>query len=186
MTIDAIVIGVSAGGFKVLEKLIKGIKDDLKIPIIIVQHISSLAENYIVTYLNERTEMHIKEVEEKEDIRARTVYMAPPNYHILVERNKTLSLTVDKRVCFARPSIDVLFETAAEAYMSKLLGVVLTGANSDGTNGCKTVKKWGGTVFVQAPDDAEFDEMPRSVMRAKAYDRAVTIDELIAFINHIN
>ena len=186
MIIDAIVIGVSAGGFKVLEKLITGLKGELKTPIIIVQHISSLAENYIVTYLNERTELHIKEVEEKEDIQAGTVYMAPPNYHILVERNRTLSLTVDKRVSYARPSIDVLFETAAEVYQHKLLGIILTGANSDGTHGCKIVKQWGGIVFVQDPDEAEFNEMPLSVIRENAQDRIVTIDVLIEFINLIN
>jgi len=186
MTIDAIVIGVSAGGFKVLEKLITGLKRDLTTPIIIVQHISSLAENYIVTYLDERTELYVKEVEEKENIQAGTVYIAPPNYHILVERNKTLSLTVDKRVSYARPSIDVLFETAAEVYQHKLLGVVLTGANSDGTHGCKAVKKWGGMVVAQDPDEAEFNEMPLSVIQENVQDRIMTINALIEFINLIN
>lgn len=185
MHIEAIVIGVSAGGFKTLDKLIMGLREDIQVPIIVVQHIGASSENYIVTYLNDKSPLNIKEVEEKEWIIGGTVYFAPSNYHVLIERNKTFSLTVEEKVSFARPSIDVLFESAAEAYPDQLLGLVLTGANSDGTNGCRAIKACGGLVFVQNPDEAEFMDMPLSVIRNHYQDAVMTIDEMIDVINKI-
>ena len=185
MEIEAIVIGVSAGGFKTLEKLILGLKEDLRVPIVVVQHIGASSENYIVTYLNEKSGLTIKEVEEKEAVLGGTVYFAPSNYHVLIERNRTFSLTVGEKVCFARPSIDVLFESAAEAYPDQLLGIILTGANSDGTNGCRDIKACGGVVIVQDPDEAEFKEMPLSVINRDYQDAVLTIDEMIKVINEI-
>ncbi|WKY48127.1 chemotaxis protein CheB [Eubacteriaceae bacterium ES3] len=184
MGFDAIVVGVSAGGFKVLEKLITGLRNDLLNPVIIVQHIGTNAENYIVTYLNEQTPLKVKEIEEKEIIRGGTIYFAPPNYHVLVERDKRFSLTTEKRISYARPSIDILFETAAEAYLDRLLGIVLTGANSDGKNGCRAIKKWGGHVLVQDPDEAEYSEMPLSVIEDSQQDEIMSIAEMIDYINH--
>lgn len=183
MRFDAIVIGVSAGGFRVLNTIIGRINHQFSIPIVIVQHISATAENYIVKHLSDKTNLIVKEIEEKESLRPGTVYFAPPNYHVMVERNKTLSLTVGKRVSYARPSIDVLFDSAAEAYLERLLGIILTGANSDGSEGCRRIKQWGGTVWVQDPDEAEFDEMPQSVINNRVYDKIFTIDELIEHIN---
>ncbi|MFV0358081.1 MAG: chemotaxis protein CheB [Bacteroides thetaiotaomicron] len=186
MSEQAIVIGASAGGFKALEKLITGLKPSLTLPVIVVSHIASKAENYIVTYLNDKTDIRVKEVSEKEQIKGGTVYFAPPNYHVLVERNKSLSLTTEKPVSYARPSIDVLFETAAETYLDKLWGIILTGANSDGENGCRAIKKWGGYVLVQDPAEAEYQEMPMAVIRAGLQDRIVTIGEMVDLINEIN
>lgn len=183
MDYDAVIIGTSAGGFKTLETLVSCIEVGLKVPIIIVQHISPSAENYIVNYLSERTDLNIKEVDEKEKVVGGTIYFAPPNYHILLERDKTISLSVEKRVSYSRPSIDVVLETAAETYLHRLLGVILTGANSDGTKGCEVVKHWGGTIFVQDPKEAEFDEMPLSVIKTGKYDMIITIQKLIEFIN---
>jgi len=136
------------------------------IPIIIVQHVGARSDNQWIEILNDQSKLYIKEADEKEKIESGKVYIAPSNYHLLIERDKTFSLTIDERVSFARPSIDVLFESAAEAYEEKLIGVVLTGSNRDGTNGVKRIKEYGGMVVIQDPKTAESAYMPESAMAA--------------------
>ncbi|NCD43187.1 MAG: chemotaxis protein CheB [Bacteroidia bacterium] len=160
----AVVIGASAGGMEALAKIIPPLPEKFPVPIIIVQHISPDSENYITTYLNKLSKLKVKEAEEKESITRGKVYIAPPNYHLLVERNKTFSLTIAERVSYARPSIDVLFETAAEAYGRWLIGIILTGANHDGAAGMYTIQRHGGLTVVQDPYTAEIDTMPRATL----------------------
>ena len=106
----------------------------------------------------------VKEADEKEHLEAGIVYLAPPNYHLMVEKDKTLSLTVDERFNYSRPSIDILFESAAEVFGPQLIGVVLTGANSDGSYGLKTIKAAGGLVVVEDPATAEVKTMPQAAL----------------------
>src|ERR1035437_2700739 len=155
MKYEAIVIGVSSGGLNVMKIMFSLLPKDFDTPIIIVQHIGPRSGSLLIKLLNDKSNLHIKEADEKEKIEHGIVYIAPPNYHLLIERNKTFSLTVDERVNFARPSIDVLFESAAEAYKNKLIGVILTGSNNDGTNGLKRIKEYGGLTIVQDPATAE-------------------------------
>jgi two-component system chemotaxis response regulator CheB len=117
-----------------------------------------------ISILNHNSRLTVKEADEKEPIEKGTVYIAPPNYHLLVEKDRTFSLTVDERVNFARPSINVLFETAAEAYQDKLIGIILTGSSDDGTNGLIKIKEKGGLVIAQDPATAESPFMPAAAI----------------------
>ena len=179
MNYEAIVIGVSSGGMNAMKVIFKLLPKDFNIPIIIVQHISPRSDNQWISLLNDKSNLYIKEADEKEKIEPGKIYIAPPNYHLLVERNKTFSLTIDERVNFARPSIDVLFESAAEAYKSKLIGVVLTGSNDDGTKGMKRIKEYGGLTIVQDPDTAESSYMPASAIAAMEVDYILALDGII-------
>lgn len=117
-------------------------------------------------YLDGISDVRVKEVDEKEPLRAGFVYTAPPNYHVLVEEDETFSLSVEDRINFARPSIDILFETAADVYGPGMVGVVLTGANNDGSKGLLHIKKKGGLTVVQDPASAEVDGMPKAALKA--------------------
>jgi two-component system chemotaxis response regulator CheB len=151
-------------------------------PIIIVQHIGSQSENLWISLLNDKSNLYIKEADEKESIEQGKVYIAPSNYHLLIERDKTFSLTIDERVNYARPSIDVLFESAAEAYKSKLIGVILTGSNNDGTNGLKRIKEYGGLTIVQDPANAESAYMPASAIAAIQPDYILSLEDIIKLL----
>ena len=179
MNYEAIVIGVSSGGMNAMKVIVKLLPKDFNIPIIIVQHISPRSDNQWINLSNDKSDLYIKEADEKEKIEPGKIYIAPPNYHLLVESNKTFSLTIDERVNFARPSIDVLFESAAEAYKTKLIGVVLTGANEDGTKGMKRVKEYGGLTIVQDPATAESSYMPASAIAAMKVDYILPLNGII-------
>jgi len=176
MIYEAIVIGVSSGGLSALKILFSRLPKDFNTPIIIVQHINPLSESLWIKLLNDKSNLEIKEADEKESIEPGKVYIAPPNYHLLIEKNKTFTLTVDVRVNFARPSIDVLFESAADAYRKNLIGIVLTGSNNDGTNGIKRIQEYGGLVVIQDPKTAESAYMPASAMAAVKPDYVLPLE----------
>jgi len=172
------VIGVSAGGMNALRVLLPALPESFALPVVIVQHLGPESGNLWISILDKACKLKIKEADEKEKIEKGTVYIAPANYHLLVEKDHTLSLSVDKRVSYARPSIDVLFDSAAQVYGSGLIGVVLTGANHDGTNGLKKVKDAGGLSIVQDPDTAESSYMPSSAMMKVQVDYVVPLEHL--------
>jgi two-component system chemotaxis response regulator CheB len=174
----AVVVGVSSGGVEALKVLLKGLPRQFSLPVLIVAHISPEADNGLALLLDDLSAILVKEADELEAVKAGTVYIAPPNYHLQVERDATLSLSVDAPVRFARPSVDVLFESAANAFGPALIGVVMTGAGSDGSNGLKRVKESGGVAVVQDPDDAEVDSMPRSAIEAITPDHVVPLVQL--------
>ena len=186
MLYEAIVLGVSLGGLNAMKVIFSLLPKDFSTPIIIVQHISARSDNQWIKLINNRNELHIKEADEKEKIENGTIYVAPPNYHLLIEPSKTFSLSIDERVNFARPSIDVLFESAAEVYKNKLIGVVLTGSNNDGTNGMKRIKRYGGLTIVQDPATAESGAMPASVIAAVQVDHVLPLDGIVALLVRIN
>ena len=147
----AIVIGSSAGGLQALKTVFSSLENDFIIPIIVVQHISPHSDNYITTYLNKICKIKVKEANEKEVIENGHIYFAPPNFHLLIEEDFTFSLSTEDRVNFARPAIDVLFDTAAFAYGKNLVGIILTGANNDGSAGLRRIKELGGIAIAQDP-----------------------------------
>jgi two-component system chemotaxis response regulator CheB len=185
MKYQLVVIGSSAGGLEALKKLIGGLKDDFALPMVIVQHMSPDAENYLPLFLNNIGKIKAKEADEKESPRKGTVYIAPPNYHLLLEIDRTFTLTVDERVNYARPAIDVLFETAAEAYGEQLIGIILTGANNDGTAGMNKIKEYGGMTIVQDPAEAEVNLMPLSAIQAVQIDHVLKLDVISEFLNNL-
>lgn len=186
MNYEAIVIGVSSGGLNAMKTMFSLLPADFITPVIIVQHISPRSGNQWIYLLNDKSNLHIKEADEKEKIEPGMIYIAPPNYHLLVEKDKTFSLTVDERVNYARPSIDVLFESAAEAYNSKLIGVVLTGSNNDGSNGLKRIQEWGGLTIVQDPKTAESAFMPASAIAGCKPGYILPLEEIIDLLIHID
>ena len=186
MNYEAIVIGVSSGGMNAMKVMFSLLPKEFNTPIIIVQHISSQSENLWIRLLNDKSNLYIKEADEKESIENGKVYIAPPNYHLLIERDKTFSLTIDERVNYARPSIDVLFESAAEAYKNKLIGVILTGSNNDGTKGLKRIKEYGGLTIVQDPATAESSYMPASAIAVVQMDYILTLENIIKLLIKID
>ncbi|MCP3876490.1 MAG: chemotaxis protein CheB, partial [Desulfobacteraceae bacterium] len=141
--------------------------------------------DYFVESLNSKCNLEVIEAEDKENIKAGKVYIAPGEYHLLVEKQRIFSLSVDELVCFSRPSIDVLFESAASAYGEQLVGVILTGANSDGSEGIKSIKKNNGLTIAQDPDTAEVNVMPLSAIATGCIDYIIPLEEIPPFINSL-
>lgn len=160
----AIVIGTSAGGINAVSEILLGLPGNFSLAVIIVQHVHANSDKYFIKYFNSNCKLNVKEAEEKEKIVGGYVYMAPPNYHLLIEKDKTFSLSVDEKVNYSRPSIDVLFESAAEVYKECLIGIILSGANNDGTRGLMHIKNYGGLTIVQDPSTAESEFMPKSAI----------------------
>lgn len=185
MKIKAIVIGSSAGGFYALRTLFSGLKKDFAIPILIVQHLSPHSESVMASILDQLTTLYVKEADDKDLIKKGFAYIAPPNFHMLVESDHTISLNVEEKVCFSRPSIDVLFETASFVYNEHLLGILLTGANGDGAFGMKNIKKHGGITIVQNPETAEAPEMPQTAINLKIVDYVFDLEEIITYLNSL-
>jgi two-component system chemotaxis response regulator CheB len=164
MKYDAVVIGASAGGMQALTAILPLLPADYPLPVVVVQHISPQSDNYMVRYFANLCPMKVKEADEKEPLQPGTIYFAPPNYHLLIEQSRTFSLSTEGRVKFSRPSIDVLFESAADAYCSRLIGIILTGANDDGSRGLQRIKLCGGLTIVQTPGSAEASAMPQAAI----------------------
>ena len=178
MRYEAIVIGVSAGGMNALGTILSDLPVDFALPIIIVQHMDPDSRDYLPEHLDQKCNISVKEAEEKEKVTKGVAYIAPPNYHLLLEEDRTFSLSVDEWVNYSRPSIDVTFESAADVYGRRLVGVVLTGANADGSAGLKKIKKAGGLAIVQDPATAHVDIMPKAAIAALKVDHVLPLEEI--------
>ncbi len=181
----AVVLGTSAGGQEVLHSILSGLSADFPAPILVVQHRGPDSGEYLVRNLDAGMALSVKEADEKEIARPGVVYLAPANYHLLVETDGSLSLSVEARVRFSRPSIDVLLETAADAWGSALVAGILTGANRDGGRGLRRVADRGGTAFVQDPDSAESPEMPRAARLAVPEARLLPPERIAPFLTQL-
>ena len=120
--------------------------------------------------------MRIKEAEEKENIQSGTIYFAPPNYHLLIEEDRSISLSNEEKVNYSRPSIDVLFESASDVYKSELIGIILTGANDDGAKGISCIESNGGLTIAQDPATAKYPIMPRSAIDTESVDYILPLE----------
>lgn len=177
----AVVVGTSMGGVDALQVLLGGLPAGFPLPILVVHHISPNAGSDLADLFNAHCALRVKEADEEELAIAGTVYLAPANYHLLVERDCRLALSTDHPVNFSRPSVDVLFESAADVFGRSLIGIILTGAGSDGSLGLKRVKDKGGLAIIQDPADAQTDCMPRSALaalRAEGADHVVPLKEI--------
>ncbi len=170
------------GGVEALRVLLGGLPGDFPLPVLIVHHTATDSGSELATLLDRHCALNVREADEEEKITPGTAYVAPPNYHMLVERDGTLALSVDLPVNYARPSVDVLFESAADVFGPGLIGVILTGAGSDGARGLKTIKDRGGLAIVQDPADAEADSMPRSALAAVKADYVLPLKEVPALL----
>jgi two-component system, chemotaxis family, protein-glutamate methylesterase/glutaminase len=180
-TIDLIVIGCSLGGMRALSIILGALPADFTPPIAIVQHRHKLSAEGLPSYLRQQSKLPVVDVDDKQWIRQGQVYLAPADYHLLVEKG-AFSLSVDQAVSFSRPSIDVLFESAADAYRDKLAGVVLTGANADGALGVRRIKQQGGFVIVQDPSTAEAPAMPQAAIDSVRVDRILPLERIGPFL----
>ena len=178
---EVVVIGCSMGGMHALEVVLKSLPNDFTVPIAIVQHRYRSSNDTLPRFLSDHTTMKVVDAMDKQWIRPGEIYLAPANYHLLIERGE-LSLSVDERVAHSRPSVDVLFESAAHAYAASVIAVILTGANSDGALGAKRVKERGGFVVVQDPETAEAPQMPQAAIAAAAVDRILPLDRIGPFL----
>jgi len=184
--IEAIVLGASYGGMEAIKTIFAGLPNHVNTPFMVVLHIGINKIDTFLTTLNRITPYCVKEAEKKEIVRPGTVYFAPPNYHLQVESLTSLSLSTDEKVNFSRPSIDVLFETAAWVYKQELLGILLTGSNSDGAKGLKTIRKFGGATIVEDPETAFAKIMPLSAVNLSEPDFILPLKEIAGKIAQLS
>lgn len=176
---EAVVIGGSAGSIKELISLLGSLGQDYPLPIVVAIHLHPSDQGGLAMHLDGLTPIRVKEAREKHPIEPGNVYIAPADYHLLVEHDKTFALTVDERVNYARPSIDVLFESAAFVYKRRLCGILLSGANNDGAQGLAAIKQSGGLTVVQAPETAQCPAMPQAAVNIGCVDRLLKPDTLL-------
>jgi two-component system chemotaxis response regulator CheB len=175
---ELVVMGASWGGLAALERVLGGLPRDFDIPIAVAQHRSADGgSTSLARLLASHSRLPVTDVEDKQPIERGRVYLAPPDYHLYVDEDG-FALSVDDAVLYSRPSIDVLFESAADHYRERLVAVVLTGANEDGAHGIAAVKRLGGYTIVQNPVEAERSEMPRAAMRAIDPHKVLSLDAI--------
>jgi two-component system chemotaxis response regulator CheB len=185
VTYELVAIGCSLGGMHALHTLLSQLPKDFCVPIVVAQHRHKKSDEELPAYFRRSTQFNVVDAEDKQWIKPSHVYLAPADYHLLIERmdeRGELHLSVDEAVRHARPSIDVLFESAADAYGAQLIGVVLTGSNEDGARGAKRIKESGGMVVVQDPLTAEAPEMPRAVAAAVKVDQVLPLEGIASFL----
>ncbi|HEY4372485.1 MAG TPA: chemotaxis protein CheB [Burkholderiales bacterium] len=185
--LDAIVIGTSAGGIEALSQLLPALPAGLAAAVLVVIHLPRDRPSLLTEIFAARCALKVEEAEDKRPIEPGVIYFAPPDYHLLVdnggERGPVLALSSDEPVQFSRPSIDVLFESAADVYGERLLGMVLTGANHDGADGLAAVRAAGGVAVVQRPESAQSSLMPAAALqRVPDAEFVLTLTELAAFL----
>ncbi len=178
----AVAIGASAGGFKMLPRILVSLPEEFPVPIIIIQHMKEGGGDFMVEYLNERCILKVKEATQLEKVISGHVYIAPSDYHLYIDDSLTFSLSVDEKVRFSRPSIDIFFESASRVFTSGMIGILLTGANNDGTEGMRQIKSRGGVNIVQNPDSADVRQMPESAILEGVVDHVLNPDEITPFL----
>lgn len=179
---EAVVIGASAGGIQALSTILADLPSSFSIPIIVVLHIPASQPSTLSHVFESIVELDVKEAEEKEKLKGGTIYFASPGYHLLVERDHTLSFSNEAPVCFSRPSIDVTFESAAWIFGSKLLGILLTGSNHDGANGMKRIQESGGTTIIQDPKTAVHPPMPESAKPYVLPEHILNLEQIASYL----
>jgi two-component system chemotaxis response regulator CheB len=172
-----VAIGASWGGLHAIETVLSALPEDFGAPIVIAQHRQIDSDGMLVRLLDARCSLTVCDAEDKQGLEPGTVLVAPPDYHLLVEAD-TVALSVDAPLNFSRPSIDILFSSAADAYGARMAGVILTGANADGALGLAQIAGRGGTAILQDPQTAERREMPEAALWAVPEARVLQLDEI--------
>jgi two-component system chemotaxis response regulator CheB len=180
--IEAVVIGASAGGVEALSVILPALPATFSPAVLVVLHLPRERPSLLVEIYKKRCALPITEAEDKEPVKPGTVYFAPPDYHLLVEKNRQIALSTDEPVHYSRPSVDVLFESAADAYGKRLLGIILTGANADGAAGLHAVHLAGGVTVVQEPDSAKVPLMVVSALQRNPADFVLPLPGIAALL----
>jgi len=175
---EAVVIGASAGGVEALSRLVEALPRRFNPAVLVVLHLRPDVPSLLPDIFAERCALPVSEAQDKAPLQAGHVYVAPPGYHLLIEPGPALALSVDPPVKFSRPSIDVLFESAAWVFRERLLGILLTGASDDGAQGLAAIRANGGHAWVQDPDTAAHPAMPLAAIEQHAADEILSLDVL--------
>lgn len=176
-TVEAVVIGASAGGVNALLQMLPALPRGYRLPIVVVLHVSG-RPNQLVDVFQQRVVVPVREAGDKEDLVPGTLYFAPAGYHLLLEKDRSFSLSCDAPLHFARPAIDITMESAADAFGASLVGVLLTGANEDGAAGMATIGRAGGLTVVQDPEEANVGVMPAEAIRARQPDLVLPLEQI--------
>lgn len=174
---EIVVIGTSTGGLKALQTLLSELSPVFPLPVAVVQHRGRDSDGELCEYLTRNAALPVSEPEDKEEILPGHVYLAPRDYHLLIE-NRSFALSTDSPVGFARPAIDVLFESAAQEFQDRTIGVILTGANRDGARGLAAIKARGGFALVEDPESAASREMPDAAIALAKPDLVLPLNEI--------
>jgi two-component system chemotaxis response regulator CheB len=181
-SIEVIAIGASAGAVQALSCILPGLPTDYPLPVLVVVHVPPGRNNTLVPLFQAKCQISIREAEDKEPILPGVVYFAPSDYHLLVETDRTISLSADAPAMYSRPSIDFLFESAADTYGPALLGVILTGANEDGAAGLKAVGEAGGLAIVEDPAGAYSSAMPTAALKACPMAKSLSLENIASYL----
>lgn len=179
-TFDVVAMAASAGGLTALSDVLSALPPDFPATIVVVQHLDPRHRSLMAEILDRRTKLKVKQATEGESLAAGTVYIAPPNRHMLINRDATVSLTQSELVHFVRPSADLLFESVAASYKERAICVILTGTGSDGSMGVRAIKKMGGTVVAQDKTTSEFFGMPGAAIETGSVDFVLPLGEIAA------
>jgi two-component system, chemotaxis family, protein-glutamate methylesterase/glutaminase len=182
---ELLIIGGSAGSLEVILLFLKDLKSTLSFPILLVLHRKSSFDSALTNLISTRTKLPVQEAEEKEQLKPGNIYIAPADYHLLIEKQHTVSLDFSEKINYSRPSIDITFQTAAEAYGPSLVCILLSGANEDGAAGLVAVKEAGGFIVIQDPLTAEVSYMPEQALKVVKPDKILKGSDLASFINSI-
>jgi len=184
--LEAVVVGASAGGVQALLQIFAGLGADFRLPIITVLHLPDDRRSQLADVFQQRLGIRVKEADDKESLQGGTLYFAASGYHLLIELDRSFSLSREEPLHFSRPSIDVLFETAADVYGTALLGILLTGANEDGAKGLATIHHSGGLTVVQDPKDAQVPTMPEAALALHRADFVLPVSGIQALLAELN
>ena len=179
-----IAVGCSLGGLNALKVLLHGLDPKLRQPILVCCHTAGNVE-VLCKLLSAHSTLPVMEAGERQSIAGGSVHIAPAGYHLLVENDRHFALSVDEPVCFSRPSIDVMFSSVADVYLSHTVGVVLTGANRDGAEGLARIRACGGVAIVQTPQSAEAAAMPQAALEVAGADHCVPLQEIASLLNRL-
>jgi two-component system chemotaxis response regulator CheB len=182
---EAIVIGASAGALEALSVILPPLPADYRLPVFVVVHLPPDKKSILTELFRAKCKIKIREAEDKEPIAGGTAYFAPPDYHLLLESDKSLSLSDDEPVLYSRPSVDVLFESAADVYGPSLIAIVLTGANQDGAKGLKAIADAGGTAIAQSPNEAYASAMPEAAIAQCPGARVMSLKEIAIYLQDV-
>jgi len=180
--INAVVIGTSAGGIRALLNILSPLPPTYSLPIIIVLHLPHHRDSKLIDVFQYHCALPVREAQDKERIKAGTIYFAGTGYHLSIERDFSFSLSCEEPVSFARPAIDVLMQSAADAYGQGLAGFLLTGANHDGAQGIACIKAAGGLTIVQDPSEAEIPLMPQAAINLREPDMILSLNDIHALL----
>ena len=185
MAFELVVVGTSRGGLKALQTMLSGLHYEFSLPVVVVQHRSKEMETGLCQFVASHCALPVCEPDDKQPIEGGRVYLAPRDYHLMIE-DGAFALSTDSPVAFARPSIDVLFESAADEYRERVVGVILTGQNRDGARGLAAIKARGGMTIVQEPDSAESKEMPRAAIATTQVNWILSLEEIAPRLNQLS